>query len=205
MDQTTLAYYNNHAAEIARSYVNAGPGISAYFADAFPPWCRRLLDIGCGSGRDVHILLQKGYEAFGTEPATGLREQALQFFPALQGRLYPHSFPLPADFCAREKFDGLLCSAVLMHIPTAELDAAIASMLACLKSPGQLLVSVSCNRRNLAPDHRDSAGRLFLPFTRDSLVSPFQQRGCRLQQAWENPDSLGRPDISWLTCLLTRP
>jgi hypothetical protein len=59
------------------------------------------------------------------EPSAALRERALANHPELEGRLFHGFLPvgLPPDI--RPTYDGTLLSAIIMHIPDAELfDAA---------------------------------------------------------------------------------
>ncbi len=52
---------------------------------------RRLLDVGCGSGKFVRFLRAQGFEAFGTEPSHALYERYLQkdtcFYPSTVDQL----------------------------------------------------------------------------------------------------------------------
>ena len=53
-----------------------------YFPMAFLPGSR-VLDVGCGSGRDVKALLKQGYDAHGVEPVAAMREMAIAHSPEL--------------------------------------------------------------------------------------------------------------------------
>ena len=56
MDLRTVQFYAGHAAELARRYIAAGSAPARHFAAAFTHGSR-VLDIGCGSGRDLNALL----------------------------------------------------------------------------------------------------------------------------------------------------
>jgi 2-polyprenyl-3-methyl-5-hydroxy-6-metoxy-1,4-benzoquinol methylase len=62
MDPKTLAYYTENATEISRRYESVVSPVERYFALAFTPGAR-VLDVGCGSGRDAARLLNSGYDA----------------------------------------------------------------------------------------------------------------------------------------------
>jgi 2-polyprenyl-3-methyl-5-hydroxy-6-metoxy-1,4-benzoquinol methylase len=112
MDKKTLDYYKNNANEIFQKYENTSEGIDRFFRMAFPPKSK-VLDIGAGSGRDMRKLLAQGYDALGIEPCQELIELALKHHPELSGKLFQGSLP-DLDEKYNEKFDGVLCSAVLM-------------------------------------------------------------------------------------------
>lgn len=121
MDKQTAEFYEQRAVEVATRYENVASPIAGYFAAAFVPGSR-VLDIGAGSGRDCACLLANGFDAFGVEPCEGLRLAAVTAHPELTNRLKDASLPeLGLPFGG--KFDGIVCSAVLMHVPTHKLKA----------------------------------------------------------------------------------
>lgn len=201
MDPRTLRFYNRKAAEIAETYRKAREGISCFFEEAFPLPGGRIFDIGCGSGRDLHLLLSRGYDAFGCEPVRGLREVAQQAYSELKGRIHPFGLPLlPAADCG-PPYRGVLCSAVLMHLPDDLLLPGVASIRRLLVIGGRLLVSVPGNRPGLNADWRDADGRLFSEIPGEKLLEAATKASFRLMKEWESPDSLDRATISWHTYL----
>ena len=62
MDAGTREFYERDAERLASVY--AGEGASVWFDEAFPKeTCRTILDVGCGTGRDLVHLLAAGYDA----------------------------------------------------------------------------------------------------------------------------------------------
>jgi SAM-dependent methyltransferase len=80
MDEKTLTYYSENAAVLFERYLDAKEGIAAYFDKAFEPGCS-VLDIGCGSGRDMIQLIQNGFDAYGLEPCSEFIKLAINKFP----------------------------------------------------------------------------------------------------------------------------
>ena len=151
MDKTTLDYYSKNASEVAKRYEEAPSAMAKLFDVAFPIG-GKVLDVGCGSGRDLSILTQLGYEAYGIEPTEKFVQIAQQTHPELVGRVKVGHLPtLGKPFGGN--FDGILCCAVLMHMDELALEESIESFKLALKPHARILISVPSSR----PDaHRPS-------------------------------------------------
>lgn len=202
MDPQTLAFYTGHAAEIARRYESVASPVERYFAQAFTPGAR-VLDVGCGSGRDAARLLASGYDAYGIEPVEALRLAAVAVHPELAGRIGEGGLPRTGDAFGGE-FDGILCSAVLMHVPDTDLLDAALAIRRLLKPGGRLLLSIPASRGDLLSGDRDANGRLFAPYSADEVSLLLERLGFVLISRWESDDVLGRSGTSWTTLLLER-
>jgi SAM-dependent methyltransferase len=96
----------------------------------------RILDLGCGPGRDLKVFHDLGHEAIGLEGSQRFAEMArsysgcevwLQDFLQLQ---------LPNEY-----FDGIFANASLFHIPSQELPRVLRELYAALKPNGVLFSS----------------------------------------------------------------
>jgi cyclopropane fatty-acyl-phospholipid synthase-like methyltransferase len=56
MDAQTLQYYARSAETVASRYESIVNGLAEHFETAFAPGSR-VLDLGCGSGRDMALLM----------------------------------------------------------------------------------------------------------------------------------------------------
>jgi 2-polyprenyl-3-methyl-5-hydroxy-6-metoxy-1,4-benzoquinol methylase len=123
MDAITIKYYDDNANSAFAMYSSLKDGVEKYSRLAFPPGSE-IQDVGSGSGRDVNLLINEEYEAYGAEPSCKLRSLALSKMPQLQGRMYSGALPNLAEQIGRT-FDGILCSAVFQHVPEEQqFDAA---------------------------------------------------------------------------------
>jgi hypothetical protein len=96
------------------------------------------------------------------------------------------------------EFDGVLCSAVLMHLPDEEIFDAVYALRRVLRPGGTLLVSVPSARNDVDPiTRRDLHGRLFSNIPPEKLRLLFERVGFSVRESETVADSLGRDDIKW--------
>ena len=202
MDQTTVAFYSANAPTVAARYEAIVSSLSVHFSAAFRPKSK-LLDIGFGSGRDLAVLVERGHDCYGVDPTSELIAEAEAYHPELSGRLVQGALPeLMPPFGGA--FDGVLCSAVLMHISTEQLPIAAQSIKECLIPKGRLLYSVPYKRLNVAVDDRDSNGRLFVSDHQDRIQYIFQDLGMMFVSSWADEDSMGRDAVRWKSVLMEK-
>ncbi len=99
-----------------------------------PPF--RILDVGCGPGRDLRRFTELGHEAVGLDGAAGLVALA---------RADTDCEVLYQDFLALDlpaaRFDGIFANATLFHVPSVELPRVLLELRAALKPRGVLFCS----------------------------------------------------------------
>jgi SAM-dependent methyltransferase len=197
MDRQTLEFYDRTAAETAAKYRAVDQSAwRKLYAEVFPVG-GRVLDVGAGSGRDVAMLVAMGFNAWGLEPSEQMRAESERAFPELKGKFLPVGLPLPENAEVGGPFDGVICSAVLMHVPESELFDAAFSLKRVLKEKGRLLISVPATRPGLNVEDRDETGRLFKLLQPEYLTLLFERLGFQLLRRWEDSDGLGRAGVRW--------
>ena len=199
MDPRTAQYYDENAEAVFAWHQSVPSPVARYLKLAFPPGAE-VLDIGAGSGRDVQTLIREQYAAYGVEPCEPLRRIAIERDPLLEGRLTGGSLPGLSSQIDR-KFDGIICSAVFMHIPAEQHFDAAFDIRNLLRSHGRLILSVPRTRPEVDAQGRDPNGRLFVPIVPESLQLLFERLGFQRIGKWEDADALGRPGVSWTTLL----
>jgi hypothetical protein len=146
-------------------------------------------------------LVLQGYDAYGAEPIDELRAAAIDRHPELSGRLLPGALP-NLDMAVDAPFDGVLCSAVLMHLPESDLFDTAFTLRRLLRPHGRLLVSLPLTRSDVVDGDRAADGRLFKTYSPDFLQLLFERVGFQLIGRWDTEDSLGRSGTSWYVLLL---
>lgn len=198
-DEPTQRYYRNNAQQLYARYESVPSPVAALFKESFIPG-GRVLDVGCGSGRDLRALLNQGYDAYGVEPCAELRQLACSEHPELAGRLYAGTLPTLAS---DQRYDGLLCSAVLMHLPAQQHSLALANLRELLKTDGSLLLSVPNERADATAHGRDTHGRLFETLESRTLLALAEKAGLSHRRQFDGDDALNRTGVSWVTHLFT--
>ena len=140
MDSKTLQFYAENATQLTAKYNVVTDGISDYFATAFVGKSN-VLDIGCGSGRDLRSLHEMGYKTDGIDACEEFVETIKQDISGYNCVVAKDTLPelMTVD---DKKYGGVLCSAVLMHLPEEQLFDAAFSIRRILKEQGRLLLSI---------------------------------------------------------------
>lgn len=131
----TLHYYQNHAQDFFDGTVNVEM-TSLY--EAFTqhlPHDARVLDAGCGSGRDAKAFHEMGYEVDAFDASSAMVELARQH-TGLPVQLMTFS-----EIDGKAQYDGIWCCASLLHVPSSELPAVMQKLADALKPGGVWYVS----------------------------------------------------------------
>lgn len=95
----------------------------------------RILDLGCGPGRDLRAFRELGHEVVGLDGAARFVQMARRD----SGCEVLHQDFLALDLPA-QRFDGVFANASLFHVPSAELPRVLAELRGALR-PGGVLFS----------------------------------------------------------------
>ena len=134
----TLQYYNRSAEDFwagTRDH-DVSQNIHALLQsiEGNPPF--RILDLGCGPGRDLKVMTGLGHVATGLEGASRLAEMARAHSGCEVWQQDVLKLDLPA-----QGFDGVFANATLFHVPGQELPRVLRELHATLKPRGVLFAS----------------------------------------------------------------
>lgn len=195
-ERQTLAFYNEHAALYARQTMQADLGqLYLRFLPLLPP-LGRILDLGCGGGRDLRAFKKLGFNCVGMEPSRQLAYLAAEFSSC------EVVVARAQDLKAANAFDGVWACASLLHLPRLELPLAIARVQTALRGGGVLFLSMQeGSGSSIASD-----GRFYARYSRLELKSIVVSAGMSVIDQWSTPDTLpGRESLTWLNLLAVAP
>jgi SAM-dependent methyltransferase len=214
MDSVTVDRYNCHAADYVALYEGADMSTLHRLLLRYLPERCRVLEIGCGSGRDAAFLLSHGYDVTATDASQSMLALAAQRHPELASRLHLLSFPLslggeragvrvddtPATTALRSPYNAILSVAMVMHLTDDELRECAAQWRALVEDEGVLVISASTGRPGLV-QLREDTGRLYCERTPEELLVVFKQAGFTCIATHPLADLLKR-DILWTVLIL---
>jgi SAM-dependent methyltransferase len=190
----TLAYYDRHATEFC------GRTRDVDMTDLYAPFLARIpqggriLDVGCGSGRDSAAFLRRGYDVVSMDGSQAM----VVATTALTGRAALHLRFDEISF--RDEFDGIWACASLLHVVRHELLDVFQRLATALRAGGVLYVSF---KRGTGDVVRES--RHFVDMDEGALrelVSHVPE--FREIHLWVTDDVRGAEHPRWLNALFTR-
>ncbi len=147
-----------------------------------------ILDIGCGSGRDLLWLQNAGFLPTGFEQSASLANLAKEHSGCLV---------IESDFCdydfSQLTFDALVLVGALVHQPRSSMHGIIASITRALKAGGYMLITIKegTGRSSVAD------GREFTLWGKDEIEEVYRACGLDLVDFSRQVSRL-RPEDIWL-------
>ena len=133
--EDTIGYYDGNVKKFIADTANVEFGaLQKTFADMLPEG-GRILDLGCGSGRDSLAFLKAGFEVDAVDGSV----QMVMAASELTGLSVVHA--LFADYEPEGLYDGIWACSSLLHVPVAELADVIAKYARALVPGGIFYLS----------------------------------------------------------------
>lgn len=191
----TIDYYNRSAGAFFESTRGVDfSEIQERFLGRVKPG-GRILDLGCGSGRDSRAFLERGYEVVAVDGS----EELAKLAGAYIGREV-----IVADFREFEPegtFDGIWACASLLHLPKAEIVAVMRKMADHLAEGGCFYVSFK-----YGGFQGERNGRYFTDMTEESFQELLKEvPGLVTEETFVTGDVReGRGSERWLNVMMER-
>lgn len=190
--QANLAYYEANATTYAERTADANLShLYESFLSLLPP-SARILDVGCGGGRDLKAFRKQGFDAFGIDPSSELAAIARRNSGANVAVAHVENIDL------LEEFDAVWACASLLHLPRTELPEALKRIRRSLVTGGVFFLSVQAGSgEGISED-----GRYFTYYDEPEIRAAVEATGFEVLKIWGTADSLDRRSaIRWVNLL----
>ncbi len=200
---STLSFYETRAAEVVAGYeaVDFSPVLQPVLEHLSPG--DRVLELGCGSGRDAAVLLDRGCNVTATDASDAMLTEAAARHPELERRLLRHVLPKTLPFPSHS-LDAVIAMAVIMHLSFEEIQKAFGDIIRVLKRQGIFAYSVNTERAELDERGYDDRGRYFTCLSTADWEQLHTEAGFETVSMREERDLIGRTGVSWVS-FIARP
>ncbi|WP_107288625.1 class I SAM-dependent methyltransferase [Photobacterium kishitanii] len=166
MQTDSINYYNKNA----RLYFDATKNIDVSFNQNkflkyLPPNKGKILDVGCGSGRDSLFFKKKGFDVESIDASIELASLAERYIDS------PVKVIKAEEIAYSNDFDGIWCMASLLHTPKRDLLKTFKKLDRALKNNGVIYASFKYGDK----DAVQSNERRFTNMDEKSLNSIFSK------------------------------
>lgn len=155
----------------------------------------KILDFGCGSGRDALEFLKRGYQVDATDGSAEMCKLATEYtgIPVRQ--------MLFQELNEIEKYDGIWACASILHLPKNELKNVLDKMKTALNKRGIIYTSFK-----YGTFEGERNGRYFTDFTEESFEKFAKQiKGLQIKKMWITGDvRVGREKEKWLNIIMQK-
>jgi SAM-dependent methyltransferase len=150
-----------------------------------------ILDIGCGSGRDLKWLKAQGFDPSGLERSPSLAVMASKHSncPVTIGDLFEYQPPI--------HYECILLIGTLVHLAKPEFPKAMRRVLRMLKSEGIMYMSMKA----WGGSEKSEDGRVFQLWSDSELRREFGRLGLEILEHSRSRSLLGNRDV-WLGYIL---
>lgn len=187
----SITYYNNNAQVFFDRTINIDLQDVYYRFLKYVPEKGRILDVGCGVGRDSKFFINKGYETVSFDGSIEMARIASN----LLGKQALHL--LFQDVSFANEFHAVWANASLLHIPYEDLRESIQKFYNSLLPSGILYASFK-----YGSSMRKVEDRLFFDMTEETLTS-YVKGLFNVLEIWKSDDLIkdsisASPDKSWI-------
>lgn len=188
MDETTRGFYDGDPEGYSESTRwNDVTSLTGRFISRLPPGAR-ILDMGCGSGRDTLAFRRLGFGVVPVDGSEGMCRIASEFTGSEVRRL---DF-LDLDYV--DEFDGVWACASLLHLRPEEIPEVMDLVRRALRSGGVFFLSF---KEGDFRGYRD--GRWYTDMTSEGLRELAEGTGFEVLDMWESVDRRG---VRWVSGIL---
>lgn len=192
----TLDYYNKNSEEYFNSTLNVDMTNTYKEFLKLVPEGGKILDLGCGSGRDSMNFIKLGYEVIAVDGAKKLAKKA----SVLLGKeVIVSTFE---ELELKEKFHGIWACASLLHIKREDLKTVLNNLYNNLDDNGVFYMSFKYGEK----EYVDDKNRYFNCFTDESIISFINENTkYNILGLYITEDKLGRVnEVKWVNLICNK-
>ena len=194
MDKT-LSYYNTNTSSFIESTqsVQMTEAWNRFTSKLTP--AARILDFGCGSGRDTKVFLEKGFTVEATDGSSELCAAASKFTGITVRQV------LFQNWKSEQKYNGIWACSSILHLNKTELKQVIGNIRDALLPSGIFYTSFKYG--NFEGERN---GRYFTDLTESSFAELINEvTGFEIVEEWITSDVRpGREGEKWLNVILRK-
>lgn len=153
----------------------------------------RILDFGCGSGRDSKYFLGKGYEVDATDGSIAMVKAATK----LTGLPIKHLMFNELD--EHNVYDGIWACASILHCSKEELPDVINRMMIALKDDGVIYTSFKYGNTE-----HFRGERFYTDLNEDSIEELFEGHNVKVIKKWTSKDIRPSNPEKWVNIILQK-
>jgi SAM-dependent methyltransferase len=157
----------------------------------------RILDFGCGPGRDIVAFQSEGHDVIGLDATPAFVEMAQQ----IGGEVWQQNFlnlDLPEQF-----FDGIFANASLLHVPQSDMLRVLKDLYRSLIPGGAILMSLARGQGEGFVDRL--TGQRYTSYWEYETIAPLlEQAGFSIGHHYYRPPGLPQPMQSWVVVVAKR-
>lgn len=186
----TIEYYNQKAKEyIKRTFSHNMSEDQSRFLKHLKPK-EKILDAGCGSGRDALAFQKEGFHVLAFDASSEMVKHTKSLGVNAQIMRFD-------DMAWQEEFDGIWCSASLLHVSRQDLPQVIKKLHAATKKNGILFISFK-----KGDGERFENGRYFHMMDEQKLLSLFGS--FTLLDMWSQDSDVNLVPTTWLKAVFRK-
>lgn len=193
MDKT-LEYYNQNAKQFTSTTQTLE---FSQIQDKFLNYLKsdaKILDFGCGAGRDAKYFLEHGYDVDASDGSVEMVKAASKL-TGLDVKLL-----LFEDLNEKDMYDGIWACSSILHCKKGQLIIVFQKMADALKENGIVYTSFKYGN-----DSCERNGRYFTDFTSESFHDFMLKIPFALVEEWQSSDIRpGRENEKWLNLILRK-
>jgi SAM-dependent methyltransferase len=165
-DPATIAFYDREAANYAARPRRARNKRLEEFLSRLAPGAR-VLELGCGDGRDSEAMIHAGFDVTPTDGSVGLAREAEK---RLRRAVRIMRFE---EFDEHAVYDAVWANACLLHVPAERLGDVLSNVHAALRPGGRFYASYKMGDGG----DRDDLGRYYNFPSREKLAATYERAG----------------------------